>query len=75
MNKWHTCGTTHCRAGWVVHLAGDAGYALEHFHNTTLAAQLIYEASGYKINPGRFYDSDTDALADMRRLAEADAAQ
>jgi hypothetical protein len=54
-----------------VHLAGEPGYALERFHNTLLAAQLIYEASGYKINPCRFFDSNEDALADMKRLAEA----
>jgi hypothetical protein len=69
MDQWHTCGTTHCRAGWVVHLAGDAGYALERFHNTALAAQLIYRESGYKINPGRFYDSNAEALDDMAKLA------
>jgi hypothetical protein len=69
MDNWHTCGTTHCRAGWVVHLAGDAGYALERFHNTALAAQLIYRESGYPINPGRFYDSNAEALADMKKLA------
>ena len=28
MSAWHTCDTTHCRAGWVVHLAGEAGKAL-----------------------------------------------
>jgi len=70
MGDWHTCGTTHCRAGWVVHLAGDAGYALERFHNTALAAMLIYRESGAAINPGRFYDSNVKALADMKRLAE-----
>jgi hypothetical protein len=69
MDQWHTCGTTHCRAGWVVHLAGEAGYALERFHNTALAAQLIYRESGYAINPGRFYDSNADALDDMKKLA------
>ena len=69
MDAWHTCGTSHCRAGWVVHLAGDAGYALERFHNTALAAQLIYKASGYEISPVRFYDSNEVAMADMRRLA------
>ena len=72
METWHTCETTHCRAGWVVTLAGDAGKALEDLHNTELAAMLIYEASGYKINPARFYDSNDDALADMKRLAEAE---
>ena len=71
MSTWHTCGTTHCRGGWVVHLAGEAGYALERFHNTALAAHLIYKASGYKINPGKFYESNDQALADMKRLAEA----
>ena len=33
MNDWHTCETTHCRAGWVVTLAGQAGKELELFHN------------------------------------------
>ena len=74
MSTWHTCGTTHCRGGWVVHLAGDAGYALEKFHNTLLAAQLIYKASGYQINPCRFYDNNEAALADMKRLAEQEQA-
>lgn len=70
MGAWHSCNTTHCRAGWVVHLAGEAGYALERFHNTPLAAQLIYRASGYDISPVRFYDCNDEALADMKRLAE-----
>jgi hypothetical protein len=72
MRDWHTCTTTHCRAGWVVHLAGEAGYALERFHNTALAAQLIYRESGYKINPYRFYDNNEEAMADMKKLAEAE---
>jgi hypothetical protein len=78
MGGWHTktaCGTTHCRAGWAVHLAGDAGYALERFHGAGLAAQLIYKASGSPISPVRFYDSNEDALADMKRLAEEEAAK
>jgi hypothetical protein len=77
MSTWHTCQTTHCRAGWVVTLAGDAGKALEKFHNTALAAMLIYDASdpNFKINPARFHDSNEDALADMKRLAELEGAQ
>ena len=74
MGSWHTCETTHCRAGWVVHKAGEAGYALEAFHNTELAAMLIYRESGYPINPARFHDSGTVAMADMKRLAEAEQA-
>jgi hypothetical protein len=54
-----------------VHLAGEAGYALERFHGPLLAGQLIYRESGYPISPVRFFDSNDEALEDMRRLAEA----
>jgi hypothetical protein len=77
MERWHTCGTTHCRAGWVVHLAGEAGYALERFHNTALAAQLIYRESNpaIPVSPPRFYETNDQALADMRRMADLEAAR
>ena len=73
MNNWHSCEKTHCRAGWITTLAGPAGKKLEAFYNTELAAMLIYDASApdFKINPARFYDDNDDALADMKRLAEA----
>jgi hypothetical protein len=70
----HSCGTTHCRAGWVVHLAGEAGYALEERTSSEFAAMQIYKASGYPISPCRFYESNEVALADMRRLAEEETA-
>ena len=73
MRDWHTCENTHCRAGWCVTLAGEEGKKLEAFHNTELAAMLIYKASGYRINPARFYDTNEDALADMKLLAEGAA--
>lgn len=61
------------RAGWIVAVAGPEGSALEAFLGTELAAILIYkESTGEMINPARFYDSDEDALADMKRLAEQD---
>jgi hypothetical protein len=73
MSDWHTCEKTHCRAGWIVTLAGEAGKNLESFHDTMLAAMLIYDASdpSFKINPGRFFDDNDAALADMKSLAEA----
>jgi len=75
MDFWHKCKTTHCRAGWVVTLAGKAGKALEdHYGMADEAAIAIYKASGYKINPWRFYDSNEVALADMKRLAEEEKA-
>jgi len=71
MGDWHTCKNTHCRAGWTVTLAGPEGKALEDFHGTLLAAMLIYDASdpNYKINPCRFFDSNEEALADMKSMA------
>jgi hypothetical protein len=74
METWHTCEKTHCRGGWVVTLAGQEGRALEQFYNSELAAMLIYDASdpAFKINPARFYDDNEAALADMKRLAEAE---
>lgn len=69
MGQWH-CGTTHCRAGWVVELSGERGRKLEEIFNTELAAMLIYRASGFAINPARFHDTDEAALKDIRRLAE-----
>ena len=74
MVHWHTCATTHCRAGWVVTLAGDGGKRMEERFGTSLAAMKIYDAScpGFTINPCRFHDSNEDALADMKRLAESE---
>ena len=56
--------------GWVVHLAGPAGYALENFHNTAVGEELIYRESGFLINPCRFFDGNDDAMKDMKQLAE-----
>ena len=67
MHDWHTCATTHCRAGWAITLAGDAGAALEAQYGPNVAGALIYHASaGYVPD---FYASNEDALADMRRRA------
>jgi hypothetical protein len=75
MSSWHTCETTHCRAGWVVHLAGNAGKALEKFHDTPLAASLIYYASNPNIPVAmpRFYEDNETAMANIKRCAELEA--
>ena len=70
MSDWHTCDTTHCRAGWVTTLAGESGRKLESQTSTLFAAQQIYKASGYIISPVRFFDSNEEALADMKKLAK-----
>ena len=70
MAAWHTCETTHCRAGWVVTLAGYAGAKLEEDLGTSAAAALIYYASDPELESvPDFHCSDAEALADMARLA------
>ena len=69
MSYWH-CGTTHCRAGWVVTLAGDAGKKLEEATSTLHAAMLIYRASDPTWRMSDFFASNASALADMKRLSE-----
>lgn len=77
MEKIHSCEQTHCRGGWVIALAGEAGRKLEEFYHWELAAMKIYDASdpGYKIHPARFYDSNAEALSDMKALAEAETSR
>jgi hypothetical protein len=72
MSDWHTCEKTHCRAGWAVTLAGEAGRELEKRFDTLSAAMKIYDASdpNFRINPCRFFDDNDAALADMKKLAE-----
>jgi hypothetical protein len=72
MSAWH-CGTSHCRAGWVVTLAGKEGADIEARIGTPAAAMAIYMVS----DPERweterlpdFYCGNTEALADMARMA------
>jgi hypothetical protein len=74
MGSWHRggyCGTTHCRAGWAVVLAGPGGRVLEGVYGTGTAAALIYQASDPKLERiPNWIDSNEGALADMKRLAE-----
>lgn len=81
MRAWHACDTTHCRAGWVVHLAGDVGRTLEWAYGgpsrgTAVAAALIYLASDPSLErvPDFHCDNET-ALADMERLADLEASR
>lgn len=65
MSDWHTCETTHCRAGWAVVLAGAAGKALEDNYGTEAAGAIIYVASTGRVP--NFFASNEAAMEDMRR--------
>jgi hypothetical protein len=74
MESWHTCDTTHCRAGWVTHLAGEKGKILEAHTSTEFAAMQIYKASSpIRVFPPRFYDSNAKALEDIQRCAKEES--
>jgi hypothetical protein len=77
MRDWHTCDTTHCRAGWVVHLAGKPGRELESKTSTLFAAMQIYHKSSPDINVShvRFFDPNERAMADIKRCAELETAR
>lgn len=71
MENWHTCDTTHCRAGWIVTLAGEEGRKLEKETSTLFAAMMIYKASSpIRVSPVRFFDKDKEAMEDIKRYAE-----
>jgi hypothetical protein len=68
MDTWHTCKTTHCRAGWAITLAGEEGANLEAELGSCAAGALIYQVSaGYVPN---FYASDSEAMADIQAHAQ-----
>lgn len=71
MGDWHACKTTHCRAGWAINLAGEAGYKLESLVGSCAAGALIYAKS----RPGKpvpdFFASTKAAMADIRECAKA----
>ena len=74
MSKWHTCDTTHCRAGWVVTLAGEKGKALEAKTSTLFAAMMIYKnSSTIKVSPPRFFEKNDVAMDDMKKCAEQES--
>ena len=65
MNTWHTCKTTHCRAGWAIVLAGEPGRELEKKIGSANAGTLIYLASRPGKNVPDFYATNEEAMADL----------
>ena len=71
---WHSCDTSHCRAGWAVVVAGPAGRALEWMQGTRAAASLIYAASRPKNKIPDFAAEldNEEVLNDIKKCAAAD---
>jgi hypothetical protein len=75
MSQWHStsCETTHCRAGWAITLAGEAGKKLEEEHGPARAGGMIYRASTGRVP--HFYATNDDALKDIQECAARQKAQ
>jgi hypothetical protein len=74
MSDWHTCDTTHCRAGWVTALAGKQGRKLEDKYSTEFAAMLIYNhSSPILVSPVEFYKNQEEAMNSIIECAEKEA--
>jgi hypothetical protein len=74
MSQWHVCETAHCRAGWIVTLAGEKGKALEEKLGPARAASLIYKASDPTCRVPHWYAPNDRAMADIVACAEREAA-
>jgi len=80
MSEWHACDTircqAHCRGGWVVFLAGEEGRELEEQTSPCFAAMQIYDkSSSIKVPPSRFFDTDEQAIEDIKRCAELETGE
>lgn len=68
MSTWHSCGTTHCRGGWAIVHAGEAGAKLEAQYDSQQAATMIYRASTGRVP--HFFATNERALEDIRACAK-----
>jgi hypothetical protein len=76
MEDWHTCKTTHCWAGHIVDLSGEAGYELEVKTSSLFAAMQINKASSkIRISPMRFFENNETALSNIKKCAELESKQ
>jgi hypothetical protein len=73
MNTWHTCETTHCRAGWAICLAGESGKKLEESVGSSAAGALIFAASYPEQKVPDFYATNKDAMDDIERCAREES--
>ena len=72
MGTWHSCATTHCRAGWAITLH-PMGADLEAVFGPRMAGAAIYLRSTGAVPD--FYASTGDALASIRAGAEIGGAR
>jgi len=68
MSAWHKCGTTHCIAGWAIHLAGEPGRLMESIMGPEFAGLLLLGTEAHQ----HFHDSNERALEYLREVVADD---
>ena len=66
MDDFHSCKTTHCRAGWAMTIS-TVGDKLEEYFGPWMAGALIYQKSTGAIPD--FFETDDNAMKSMRFAA------
>ena len=69
MGDWHKCDTTHCIAGWAVHLEGPVGYILEKAVGSPMAGLMLLGVEAHT----HFYDDNATARAWLQSKLDARA--
>ena len=74
MGKWHDCGMTHCRGGWVINLAGKEGFDLEKIkHQAICSDGHLFQIIANQSLSVRFYEDNDVAMKDIERCAQEEA--
>jgi len=64
MKAWHSCSTTHCLAGWLIHQAGEVGRLLEAAVGPGVAGLMLGGIEAH----GHFYDDNEAATEWLRSV-------
>jgi hypothetical protein len=67
MDYWHSCNTSHCIAGWAIHLAGEEGYTLERKVGPSNAGLVLLGVEA----AGMFLLSDEEARSRLQKILVA----
>ena len=64
METWHTCETTHCLGGWLIHQAGELGRLLEAATGPSMAGLMLGGIEAHS----HFHDSNEAATEWLRSV-------
>jgi hypothetical protein len=72
MDTWHSCDSTHCLGGWLIHQAGEVGRLLEAAVGSGVAGLMIGGLEAHS----HFYDTNEAATEYLRSvLAQPEVAK